>query len=570
MTTLNWGDAVDSIREWAEQLCATFATSSHWYFNQIHGFLPEPFFNTQAFLKFFALVFTLYWLIPRRCPKARIWLLVAASFHFYAAWSQELAFLVLATTIADYVLGRFMSASERRGLRFGMMLTSIAMNLGVLSYFKYRGFFLNELHAALEHLGCAPAYGRLDLETVIVPFGISFYTFEAISYTVDVYRRQVAAFSTDQAIDIRRPGCIGSYEWELTGPVAGGFEMPSRPFPGLRSWPLQYSSSLGQRRGRWLKYASIGEPTTFLDLETWPPDPVGVDTEYVSTFDVLPDGRLVVCSTLITSENPGYMVRIHPLGWPAAPKAGPPEVIGLPPTGVDCEVWVIGERVIAFSSHIAKHNPPAQRQAYALKEGRFRAARSLPTIQNFDKVHNLQQFDNGKVTLADGAELLIWDGNGYEVKRGSLKQTWSLEAKNSFGVGGWNSVPWGRDGFFYLSDRRVMYVRRGKKPVPVLPDAENVMYLSPGPERSIIASQGKNRKGLAARVWFPLDGSYIPITRKDLGVDPHSYADELYWSAATRHVYTRGRGLVTFPDSDLLARDRIRPRGAGYTVEPAE
>ena len=60
------------------------------YFQIVHDLLPEPFFHTQAFLLFFLGVFALYWLIPRRFQMARIWVLVAASFHFYAAWSFEL------------------------------------------------------------------------------------------------------------------------------------------------------------------------------------------------------------------------------------------------------------------------------------------------------------------------------------------------------------------------------------------------------------------------------------------------------------------------------------------------
>src|SRR5262245_35201883 len=106
------------------------------YFKWLHSILPEPFFHTQAFLLFFAAVFCLYWLIPRRWQMARIWLLVVASFHFYAAWSFELAFLVTGTTCADYLLARLMNQTERKRLRFTVMLTSITMNLGILCYFK--------------------------------------------------------------------------------------------------------------------------------------------------------------------------------------------------------------------------------------------------------------------------------------------------------------------------------------------------------------------------------------------------------------------------------------------------
>jgi len=163
------------------------------YFQWVHDLLPEPFFHTQAFLLFFLGVFVVYWTIPRKWQMTRIWLLVAASFHFYAAWSFELAFLVTGTTVADYLFGRVMDLSKRQGFRRAVMFTSIAMNLGILCYFKYRGFFLNELHTSLTGFGYDPSYGKLDLASLIIPFGISFYTFEAISYAVDVYRRKIAA-----------------------------------------------------------------------------------------------------------------------------------------------------------------------------------------------------------------------------------------------------------------------------------------------------------------------------------------------------------------------------------------
>src|SRR5262249_8519749 len=157
----------------------------------LHDLLPEPFFHTQSFLIFFAGVFCLYWLIPRRWQMARIWLLVAASFHFYAAWSFELAFLVTGTTCADYLFARLMNQTERKKLRFTIMLTSITMNLGILCYFKYRGFFLNELYDGLARVGYQPGFEKLNPLSIFIPFGISFYTFEAISYAVDVYKRKI-------------------------------------------------------------------------------------------------------------------------------------------------------------------------------------------------------------------------------------------------------------------------------------------------------------------------------------------------------------------------------------------
>src|SRR5215207_7195927 len=147
------------------------------YFRWLHDLLPAPFFHTQASLAFFAIILAAYWLIPRRWQMARIWLLVVASFHFYAAWSYELAFLVTGTTVADYLFGRAMGGTSRQRLRKFIMLTSIGMNLSILCYFKYRGFFLNELYDGLHKIGYQPGYEKLNPLAIFIPFGISFYTF---------------------------------------------------------------------------------------------------------------------------------------------------------------------------------------------------------------------------------------------------------------------------------------------------------------------------------------------------------------------------------------------------------
>jgi alginate O-acetyltransferase complex protein AlgI len=180
-------------------------TTESSYFRWLHELLPEPFFQTQGFLLFAAGALLLYWVLPwvggLVFPAAskkvwntyRVWLLVIASFHFYAAWNASLAFLVTGTATLDYFLARGIEAAKNRRLRFALMWCSILMNLGVLCYFKYRGFFLNELHSALANLGYDPGYSSIQPWQILIPFGISFYTFEAISYAVDVYKGKIRA-----------------------------------------------------------------------------------------------------------------------------------------------------------------------------------------------------------------------------------------------------------------------------------------------------------------------------------------------------------------------------------------
>ncbi len=193
MSLLLFADAAKQAQGVAEATAKAAHDSAPYYFQKLHDLLPAPFFHTQAFLAFFAIVLFVYWSIPRRFQMTRIWILVIASFHFYAAWSYELAFLVAGTTVADYLFARVMGHSERPRFRKLILFTSIGMNLGILCYFKYRGFFLNELFDGMRKLGMEPGYEKLNPLAIFIPFGISFYTFEAISYAVDVYRRKIPA-----------------------------------------------------------------------------------------------------------------------------------------------------------------------------------------------------------------------------------------------------------------------------------------------------------------------------------------------------------------------------------------
>ena len=145
-------------------------------------------FCSQQYLFFFAAVFVLYWALPWR--RARVWLLLAASFYFYACWNRWLALLICASTCADYWLARGIEASVAPRWRKAFLGASLAGNLGLLCYFKYANFFLRSLEEALRGAG---ADASLPVLQVILPVGISFYTFEAINYTVDVYRGHVRA-----------------------------------------------------------------------------------------------------------------------------------------------------------------------------------------------------------------------------------------------------------------------------------------------------------------------------------------------------------------------------------------
>lgn len=145
-------------------------------------------FCSRQYLLFFIAVFAVYWALPWR--RVRIWLLLAASVYFYASWNKWLAAVVCLSSTADFLLARGMDHFDQGRWRRVLLALSLGMNVALLGWFKYANFFLRSLEDALTAMG---ATASLPVLRIIVPIGISFYTFEAISYTVDVYRRRIPA-----------------------------------------------------------------------------------------------------------------------------------------------------------------------------------------------------------------------------------------------------------------------------------------------------------------------------------------------------------------------------------------
>ncbi len=142
-------------------------------------------FNSLHFVAFFLVVYGLYRLVPHR---AQNWLLLLASYYFYAAWDWRFLGLLVASTVVDFCCGLFIAGREARGPRKAALLVSIAFNLSMLGFFKYFNFFADNLHALFGLVGW-----RVDFITlrVLLPIGISFYTFITMSYVIDVYRRHI-------------------------------------------------------------------------------------------------------------------------------------------------------------------------------------------------------------------------------------------------------------------------------------------------------------------------------------------------------------------------------------------
>src|SRR5581483_1802925 len=178
-------------------------------------------FHSVDFLAFFAVVFPVY-LLLRRTRFMNAWLL-ASSYFFYAWWNPAYLLLVAGTTIVDFLVVRRMEGSPRRGV---WLAVSLAGNLGALAFFKYSRFFVQNVNAVLSLLGSPASLPLPDLE---LPLGISFFTFQSISYAVDVYR---GAFPAERNL-IRYAAYVSFFPQMISGPICRAGSL----LPQLRTAP---------------------------------------------------------------------------------------------------------------------------------------------------------------------------------------------------------------------------------------------------------------------------------------------------------------------------------------------
>src|ERR1044071_6416910 len=141
-------------------------------------------FNSLTFVIFFAVVVTLFWSL--RSWPLRKNLLVVASYIFYGAWNPPFAALLFFTTAMDFWLGRQIAKAKTQPAKRRWLVASVSMNLSMLGFFKYGNFLLQNFQWLLARVGIIYHPPHLD---ILLPVGISFYTFHSLSYTLDIYRR---------------------------------------------------------------------------------------------------------------------------------------------------------------------------------------------------------------------------------------------------------------------------------------------------------------------------------------------------------------------------------------------
>tara|TARA_B110000503_G_scaffold11200_1_gene15271 strand:+ start:54 stop:1502 length:1449 start_codon:yes stop_codon:yes gene_type:complete len=145
-------------------------------------------FNSIDFAIFLPIVFLLYWFVANKNLKLQNFLIVVASYLFYGWWDWRFLSLILFSTLIDYSVGIRLSKQDNISKRKILLWISILVNLGFLGFFKYYNFFLDNFITAFSFFGTPINVKGLN---IILPVGISFYTFQTLSYTIDVYKRKL-------------------------------------------------------------------------------------------------------------------------------------------------------------------------------------------------------------------------------------------------------------------------------------------------------------------------------------------------------------------------------------------
>lgn len=295
--------------------------------------------------------------------------------------------------------------------------------------------------------------------------------------------------------------------------------------------------------------------TNFWDLSVWPPRLAYRLPEFASALSRSRDGRWLLCSeTNPHGETRTFRPRVYSdLG--KQPDGEHPAFVD----GVHVrthEVGFVGNRLLVFRDpvHNAKAGdslpPPLWFDGTS-----WNPAPGIPDAiaKPSDTPQLIRRPAVGVAQLHDGGDVVVWNGEGYELRGDRFEHTFAMEAQTS--SIGWTSVPAGKDGFFYLSDRCLFEVHRHGRPISHAPKWTNIMRVSPGPTGSLILREGNNKDGDVAKLYFPTDGTFVHI-------EPEMFDDREYsfvhWSPSSdRFIVLCGRFLAV-PTSAILSLPRFR------------
>lgn len=205
-------------------------------------------FNSIDFAIFTPIVFILYWFVTGNNLKLQNILIIAASYLFYGWWDWRFLSLIFFSTLVDFTVGRQLKKEENQLKRKTLLCVSILINLGFLGFFKYYNFFLDNFIAAFSFFGQDIQANSLN---IILPVGISFYTFQTLSYTIDIYKRKL-----EPTKDFIAFSCFVSFFPQL---VAGPIERATHLLPQFYTKrTFDYSKAVdGMRQILWGLFKKI-------------------------------------------------------------------------------------------------------------------------------------------------------------------------------------------------------------------------------------------------------------------------------------------------------------------------
>lgn len=147
-------------------------------------------FNSIVYGIFLIIIFIIYWFLLKDATKKQNWMILGASCLFYGWWDWRFLLLIFFSIVVDFFVGKSIANTDNKGKKKRLVAVSVWTNLLLLGFFKYYNFFIDSFIDASNLLGFSPSVSSLN---IILPVGISFYTFQTLSYTIDVYRGKMDA-----------------------------------------------------------------------------------------------------------------------------------------------------------------------------------------------------------------------------------------------------------------------------------------------------------------------------------------------------------------------------------------
>lgn len=206
-------------------------------------------FNSLPFLIFAAVYFLLYF---RLHGRERMGLILISGYFFYGWWDWRFLGLIAFTTVMDFSLGLYIDRSENPRQRRVAVIASVVMNLVFLGFFKYFNFFTDSLASLIRSLGMEPSWTTLN---IILPVGISFYTFQSLSYTVDVYRRKLPV----ERDFIKFAAFVSLFPQLMAGPIVRAYDLLPQMSEDKKFEWRRWNSGLGRVLWGFFKKVAIAD-----------------------------------------------------------------------------------------------------------------------------------------------------------------------------------------------------------------------------------------------------------------------------------------------------------------------